>query len=149
MAQGYAMELIGVLDGTLSPPAKADGRKQGGTLRCYQYTLDLAAATTAKNIGDTNLLARLPRGERFLSGMLNPSVGLGAAATIAIGIAGTPAKYRAAAIQNTAEARESFGLSTALDDEPLLASEDVIMTIGVAALPGAGIITGHILTFGR
>jgi hypothetical protein len=149
MAQGFAAELVGVLDGTLNPSAKADCRKQGGTVRVYKATLDLASATVAKANGDTNVLCRIPRGEGFLFGILNPAVGLGGVATVAIGNATTPAKYRAAAIQNTAEAKELFGLSTAMDDDPLAAYEDVIMTNGAAALPGAGIIEVLIFTCGR
>jgi hypothetical protein len=95
------------------------------------------------------VLCRIPQGEKFLFGILNPSVGLGAAATVAIGPAGTPGKYRAAAIQNTAEAKEIFGLSSAMDDAPLGAYEDVLMTIAAAALPGAGIINVLIFTAGR
>jgi hypothetical protein len=149
MAQGYAAEVIGVLDGTLNPAGKTDARVSGGRVRCYRATLDLALATTAKNNGDTNVLCRIPRGQGFMFGILNPSVGLGAAATVAIGNATTPGKYRAAAIQNTAEAKEIFGLSTAQDDAPLADYEDVIMTNGVANLPGAGVIEALIFTTGR
>jgi hypothetical protein len=42
-----------------------------------------------------------------------------------------------------------FGLSTAMDDDPLAAYEDVIMTNGAANLPGAGIIEVLIFTTGR
>jgi hypothetical protein len=49
MAQGFASEVIGVLDGTLNPPAKLDGRVQGGRVRIREATLDLSLATTAKN----------------------------------------------------------------------------------------------------
>jgi hypothetical protein len=149
MAQGFSSELLGVLDGTQNPPAKFDGRVHGGRVRVRKCTLDLSLATTAKNAGDTNVLCRIPQGEAFLFGILNPSVGLGAAATVAIGNATTAGKYRAAAIQNTAEAKEVFGLSTAMDDAPLGAYEDVLMTIAAAALPGAGIINVLIFTTGR
>lgn len=149
MAQGFSAETIGVLDGTLNPPAKLDGRISGGRVRMRQVTLDLAAATTAKNIGDTNVLCRIPAGEKFLFGILNPSVGLGGVATIAIGNATTAGKYRAAAIQNTAEAKEIFGLQSAMGAAPLAAFEDVLMTIAAAALPGAGVISILIFTTGR
>lgn len=149
MATGYASEVIGVLDGTLNPPAKFDGRVQGGRVRVRKCTLDLSLATTKGANGDTNVLCRIPAGEAFLYGILNPSVALGAAATVAIGNSTTAGKYRAAAIQNTAEAKEIFGLSTAMDDAPLGAYEDVILTVGAAALPGVGIINVLIFTTGR
>lgn len=149
MAQGFAAEVTGVLDGTLTPPGKLDGRISGGRVRMRRATLDLSLAGVAKNSGDTNVLCRIPAGEAFLFGILNPSVGLGAAATVAIGNATTAGKYRAAAIQNTAEAKELFGLASAMDDAPLAAYEDVLMTIAAAALPGAGIISVLIFTTGR
>jgi hypothetical protein len=149
MAQGFSAQLVGVLDGTLKPDAKADGTVHGGRVRCFEFTLDLAAATTKLASGDTNVLVRIPRGQKFLFGMLNPSVGLGGTATIAIGNSTTAGKYRAAAIANTAEAREIFGLSAAMDDPVLTAFEDVLLTIAAAALPSVGIIEGFILTTGR
>jgi hypothetical protein len=149
MAQGFAAEVTGVLDGTLNPPARVDGRIVGGRVRMRRATLDLSLANVAKNIGDTNVLCRIPAGEAFLFGILNPSVGLGAAATVAIGNATTAGKYRAAAIQNTAEAKEMFGLSSAMDDVPLAAYEDVLLTVAAAALPGAGIVNVLIFTTGR
>lgn len=149
MAQGYAAELIGVLDGTLNPAAKADGRLQGGTVRTYRAVLDMALATTAKNIADTNLIARIPRGEAVIGGQINASVTMGAAATIAIGNAAAPAKYRAAAVFTTPDAPTAFGIATAVDDAPLQAFEDVIMTIAAAALPGAGILVITLFTLGR
>jgi hypothetical protein len=149
MAQGFAAELVGVLDGTLNPASKSDARVTGGRVRCHRATLDLALAAVAKNNGDTNVIARIPRGQAVMFGILNPSVGLGGAATVAIGNATTAGKYRAAAIQNTAEAKEIFGLSTAMDDPPLTDYEDVLMTIGAANLPGAGVIEILLFTTGR
>jgi hypothetical protein len=61
-------------------------------------------------------------------------------ATIAIGNATTAGKYTsAAAIQNTRRGRKCSACDGE-DDAPLAAYEDVIMTIGAAALPGAGIV---------
>ena len=52
-------------------------------------------------------------------------------------IAGTAAKYRAAAVF-TAAAPTLFGVSTAVDDAPLTAQEVVILTNTTAALPASG-----------
>jgi hypothetical protein len=148
MAQGYSAETLGVLDGTLNPAAKTDGRLEGARMRSYRAVLDLSQATVAKNNGDTNVLCRLPRGQRVIKGIITSSVSL-ATATVAIGNAGTPGKYRAAAVFTATDTPTAFGVATSLDDAPLTAFEDVIMTIGTAALPGAGIVVIELLTSGR
>jgi hypothetical protein len=91
MAQGFAAEVVGVLDGTLNPRRRPIAASRAEPCACYKATLDLALANVAKNNGDTNVLCRIPRGEGFLFGILNPSVGLGGVATVAIGNATTPA----------------------------------------------------------
>lgn len=148
MAQGYAAELVGVLDGTLNPAAKANGQVVGAKVRRYRAVLDLAAATVAKNVGDTNVLCRIPAGEAFYVGVINSSVSLGTS-TISIGNAATPAKHRAAAVHTATDTPTPFGKASAADDAPLAAYEDVILTIATAALPGAGIVVIDILTSGR
>jgi len=60
---------------------------------------------------------------------------------VAIGIAGATGKYRAGAVF-TAAAPTLFGVSTAADDDALTAEETVLLTVGVAALPGSG--TGYV-----
>lgn len=149
MAQGYAAELVGVLDGTLTSPAKADGRVHGGAVRNYHATLDMAQATVAKNSGDTNVLFRLPAGCKPLFLVLTASATMGATATIAIGKSGTAAKYKAAAIFTAVDTPTMFMLSSAADDAPLAADEDVILTIAAAALPGAGVLTVDMLCSAR
>ncbi len=149
MAQGFSAELLGVLDSTLTVPAKVDGALQGGRLRVYQATLDLSLATVKGADGDTNVLFRIPKGEKPICGVLLASATMGAAATIAIGKSGTPAKYRAAAVFTTANVPTPFMLSSAADDAALTAAEDVILTVGTAALPGAGILQVFFLTAGK
>jgi hypothetical protein len=82
------------------------------------------------------VLAQVPAGYAFAYGILNASATLGSS-TIAVGIAGTAAKYRAAATF-TAAAPTLFGVSTAVDDAPLSAQETVILTNTTAALPSSG-----------
>lgn len=149
MAQGFSAALVGVLDATLNPPGKLDGRIVGARLRVHEAVLDLAAATVKTASGDTNVIVRIPRSHKPIAFLLNSTVDLGAAATIAIGIAGTAAKYMAAATFRTPNAPTLVMVAAAADDVPLADHEDVLLTIAVAALPGAGILTIHALVIGR
>jgi hypothetical protein len=138
MAQGFSAETLGVLDGTV-PPAKADGRVNGANLAVFQATFDLSLTTVKGASGDTNVCFRLPRGFKPMFLALNASATMGATATIAVGNSTTAGKYRAAAVFTAAALTWSM-LSTASDDAPLTADEDVLITIAAAALPGAGIL---------
>jgi hypothetical protein len=129
MANTYATEVAGL--GTV-PTTQANGGLQGGRLRRFRATITLASQAD----GDTVTLATVPAGYAFAYGVLNASATLGSS-TIAIGVAGTAAKYRAAAVF-TAAAPTLFGLSTAVDDAPLSAAETVILTNTTAALPSSG-----------
>lgn len=149
MATGYSKELEGVADGSLNPAALLDGRLQGGRVRGYIATFDMSRAAVKKTNGDKNHCFTLPKGEKpFMLGT-SGNVTMGAAATIAIGNAATPGKYRAAAIHTATTGLALSMLPTALDDDPLADDEDVQITIGAADLPGAGIFQVLILTLGR
>lgn len=150
MAEGFSAELVAAgLDGSKVPPGLVDGRLHGGRVRAYLATLDLSQASVKKANGDTNVLFTLPRGEKpFVIGT-SGSVTMGASATIAIGKAGAPAKYRAAAVHTSTAGLAFAMLSSALDDAALDADEDVIMTIGAADLPASGIFQVLVLTTGR
>lgn len=130
MANTYAPEVAGL--GTL-PTGKANGGVQGGRLRRFRASLTFASQAS----GDTITLANVPAGHTFAFGVVNAGASFGASATIAIGTAASAGKYRAAAVQTTT-GPVMFGLNTAADDVPLTADETVIMTVGVAALPGSG-----------
>ena len=129
MAQTYATEVAGL--GT-TPTTNSNGAVQGGRVRRFRATITLASQAD----GDTVVLAQVPAGYAFAYGILNASATLGSS-TIAVGVAGTAAKYRAAAVF-TAAAPTLFGLSTAVDDAPLAAGETVILTNTTAALPSSG-----------
>lgn len=129
MAQTYASEVAGL--GT-TPTTNSNGAVQGGRVRRFRATITLASQAD----GDTVVLAQVPAGYAFAYGILNASATLGSS-TIAVGVAGTAAKYRAAAVF-TAAAPTLFGLSTAVDDAPLAAGETVILTNTTAALPSSG-----------
>lgn len=130
MTTTYANEVSGL--GT-TPTTKQDGGIQGGRLRRFRSSFTMAAQAAGDNI----VLAKVPAGYRFAFGIINASATMGASATVAIGVAGATGKYRAAATF-TAAAPTLFGVSTATDDDALTAAEDVLLTIAVAALPGAG-----------
>lgn len=84
---------------------------------------------------DTVLLARVPAGMRFLFGKLTTSVSLGTS-TVAIGIAGTPGLYRAAATFTAVDTPTDFGTAIAgMAAAPLTADQLVILTPAVANLP--------------
>jgi hypothetical protein len=129
MAQTYASEVAGL--GT-TPVTNSNGAVQGGRVRRFRATITLASQA----IDDTVVLAQVPAGYAFAYGILNASATL-STSTIAIGIAGTAAKYRAAAVF-TAAAPTLFGVSTAVDDVPLTAQETVILTNTTATLPASG-----------
>lgn len=149
MAKGYSAELVGVIDGSQVPAKKADGRVYGARARFYQSTFDMAVAAVKKVSGDTNVICQVPANEKVVAIIMLASVTMGASATIAIGVAGTPAKYRAAATFTTANAPQLLMLSSAGDDAPLSAEEEIIFTIGTADLPGAGVLQFWVVTSGR
>lgn len=130
MANTYANEVAGL--GT-SPTTKLNGGVHGGRIRRFRASFTMAAQAS----GDTITLAVVPAGYAFAYGIINASATMGAAATVAIGTASSAGKYRAAAVF-TAAAPTLFGVNTAADDDALTAEETVILTIAVAALPGAG-----------
>ena len=127
MAQTFAPEVAGL--GTI-PSTNSNGGVQGGRVRRFRATVPFAGQAAA----DTVVLAEVPAGYTFAYGVINNTATLGASATIAIGTATVPAKYRAAAVQ-TATGPQLFGLASAADDVPLTAGERVILTVAVAALP--------------
>jgi hypothetical protein len=104
----------------------------GGRLRVFNEKITLAGQTTA----DTIAVARLPKGARVLYGVLTADTSLGTS-TIAVGVAGTPGKYRTAATFTATNAPTLFGNAAAVG-EPLASDEDVLITIATANLPGAG-----------
>lgn len=129
MATTYSNDISGAY---ATPATKVSGAAVGGRLRRLRATITLASQAD----GDVVVLGKLPAGSIFAYGVLNASATLGSS-TIAVGISGTAAKYRAAAVF-TAAAPTLFGTSTSVDDSPLSAEEEVILTNTTAALPSSG-----------
>lgn len=115
----------------LAAGATPDPGRVAGTLRVFNEQVTLAS----QPISDTIEVAKLPRGAVPLFGIVTSSVSLGTS-TVAIGISGTVAKYRAAATL-AATAGEVFGEGGGVGGT-LVAEETVIATVGVAALPASG-----------
>jgi len=111
----------------------------GGKRRTAQAVFNFA--TDAQAVYTIPIV--LPRGARVLEVAINTSVTTGSA-TIAIGIAGTAAKYRAAAAVTGTDtwvgvgATAAGGALNANIGVPLAAEEQLIMTTAGASLPASG-----------
>lgn len=104
----------------------------GGRMRRFRNTITLASQAS----GDTITCQPIPAGHVFAFGILNSSVSLDTA-TISIGVAGSPAKFRADGT-HTATTPTLFGTAAAAAADFLTAGETPIITIATAALPSSG-----------
>jgi hypothetical protein len=119
-----------------SPQQQPDSALQTGKVRCLQATFNLALAAQANN--DVLTLGQIPANARIKRISMTSTVTL-ATSTVAIGIAGTVAKYRAAAVFTTVDVPTSVGpgaLAKAAAANAL--AETLIATVTTAALPAAG-----------
>ena len=144
MAVFYTLELGGV-SGTSGTTGTIDGSpvvKPNATLGAMarlrisrgSYTLQASAVTTS----DTLSICVMPAGALFMFGLLSSGVTLGSS-TLAIGISGTAAKYRAAATFTAVNTPTPFGVASAMASQtPLTGDERVIGTIAAANLPTTG-----------
>jgi hypothetical protein len=119
-----------------SPQVQPDSALQNGKIRCLQATFNLALAAQAN--GDVLTLGQIPANGRVKSIKMTSSVTL-ATSTVAIGIAGTIAKYRAAAVFTTVDIPTIVGPGAVAKAAAANAvAETLIATVAVAALPAAG-----------
>ena len=95
---------------------------------------DIALASQAS--GDTIEVALLPKGARVLNWQLLTDTSLGSA-TVALGTAASPAKYKAAGTFTSTDT-PTAGMLTAAGLAVLSAEETVILTIAAAAFPSSG-----------
>lgn len=98
--------------------------------------LTSTTAGTIINSGDTVSLFRVPAGSRFIGAKLTANVSLGSS-TIAVGIAGSTGKYRAAATFTAVDTPTSFGTTAAMAAGELGADEEIILTVAAANMPNA------------
>ncbi len=108
----------------------------GGGLFCIRDTLGVVAGGTT----DVVTLLPAPEGYRFMYGLILPSAA-DATVTLAVGVSGTPAKYRAAATVNQTTPL-LFGLAASSDDAMPVSPgvETVIVTAGGAASTTTGYV---------
>lgn len=111
---------------------------RGGRVRVATGTLTYASQAAGTVSFDTAL--KLPVGATVVGAMISTSVTTGSA-TIALGITGSTAKYKAAAAV-TATAAAAVAIPHAgLLATALTAEEEVLVTSASAALPASGTLT--------
>jgi hypothetical protein len=113
------------------PVGQVDGSVVNGNVRVHRATITLASQTTS----DTIVVALPNIGDSFLYGVLTTDTSLGSS-TVAIGISGTTAKYKAAATFTATDTPTVFGKASALTK--LTATETIFITIGAATFPSSG-----------
>lgn len=131
MAVHYGTQMAKLHNSTpIQLPAVSDVH---GRVRVFNETVTLASGL---NTSDAIEVAQLPKGARVLYGVLTTDTSLGSS-TVAIGIAGSTGKYRAAATFTATNTPTLFGVATGTGT-PLAAEETVVVTIGTANLPASG-----------
>jgi hypothetical protein len=145
MAKLYAKQQVGVLDGSQKPPRQADGHEVNGTKRSL-----LATKVTGTNwaIGDQVSLGKIPSGRKVVGVRCCSDTSLGTS-TVSIGTAADPVKYVNAKTFTTVDAPGLLGpKASAMALDPTTVEEEILATIGVAAVPGAVVLTFEIETSG-
>jgi hypothetical protein len=119
-----------------APQAQPDGKLQSGKIRCLQASFNLASSAQAN--GDVLTLGQIPANARIKNIRMTSSVSLGTS-TVAIGITGTAAKYRAAGTFTVVDVPTNVGPGAAAKLAAANSvAETLIATVSTAALPGAG-----------
>lgn len=113
------------------PVGQVDGSVVNGHVRVHRATIALASQTTS----DTIVIGLPNIGDSFLYGVITTDTSLGSS-TVAIGVTGTTAKYKAAATFTATDTPTVFGKASALTK--LTAAETIFITIGAATFPSSG-----------
>jgi hypothetical protein len=113
------------------PVGQVDGSVVNGHVRVHRATITLASQTTS----DTIVVALPNIGDSFLYGVITTDTSLGSS-TVAIGITGTTAKYKAAATFTATDTPTLFGKAGA--QTKLTGTETIFITIGAATFPSSG-----------
>jgi len=138
MAAFFLAHAVGVEDGTLTPPAKYDGRFVGAKVKTVRAN---HPAGVAYANGDTLFLVALKAGEQIKDIRVTSDTSFGTT-TLSIGPVGTATKYANAKTMTVTDVPTSIGpRATAADDGPLAADEDVLITLGVGGIAGAVLFT--------
>ena len=104
-----------------------------GKVKAYQATIKLASQAS----GDIVVIAKAKQGEKFIGGLISTDTSLGTS-TVKIGTAADDDKYKADAVFTTTDTPTNFGKVDAM--KALEANEDIILTVGTAALPASGYV---------
>src|SRR6185503_11843124 len=121
-------------------------RKVGSDSGSKRYTVFFSKTLPGSGLatGDTIALCRIPQGARVIDGAFAWSATQGATATTAIGIAGTAAKYMAAAV-TASTAKFPFAATQALGYGAALTADEVVLaTNAAAAWTASSVLRGHI-----
>lgn len=142
MADFYSQQGVGVADGTVIPPNKADGSQVGAKKSSITASKPLGQALAA---ADRLWLGKLRAGESVKQILLNTDTSLGSS-TIAIGTTATPAKYVAATTFTTPLNRPTAigPLASIMDDGVLTADEDIWLTVAAATIAGSTVFSVEI-----
>lgn len=136
MAAYLSTELGGSANQTAAPTGyKPRATVYGGRLRRLRGTFTYNSQTTS----DTLVVGNLPAGATFAFGVLTASASSGST-TLAIGITGSTAKYKAAAAFTTTDTPTMFGPAAVVGaaDPALSAEEQVFVTLAAATAPASG-----------
>jgi len=132
MATYYSQENAGLGLTPIVKPAATLG--VSANVRRFRGTLLLAGQV----VTDIWQITTMPIGHLFCFGLMNTTVTLGTS-TLAVGIAGTPGKYAAAATFTAPNVPTLFGTALPAGSQTPLASDEVVLgTVAAATLPGAG-----------
>lgn len=110
---------------------KGDGTYLAGRVRLFREIITLASQPTSNTI----VVATPRKGFAFLFGVHATDTSLGSS-TVAVGITGSTAKYKAAATFTATDTPTVWGKAAAMTK--LTAAETVFITIAAAALPSSG-----------
>lgn len=134
MAAYLSTELGGSANQTSAPVGyKPAASVYGGRLKRLRASFTYNTQTTS----DTLVVGNLPAGATFAYGVLNADTSSGST-TLAIGISGSTAKYRAAAAFTSTDTPTFFGKTATVNASPLSAEETVIVTLAAANAPASG-----------
>lgn len=144
MAERTPKQLVGVTDGTEVPAQLADGREVGSQIRRSLFS---KVAGTEWAVGDTLNLGKKPAGHKVTSVKLVTGTSLGSA-TIDVGSTADPDKYVDGATLTATNVLTEIGVIAAVMDDDPGDEEDLIATVGVAAIVSATVLTFVIETSG-
>ena len=135
MAVLYAASATQVFN--TNPPTKVSPARHGGKVRVLSDVVTYATQTTS----DTIVVGggRLPIGAQVLYVLMTTDTTTGSA-TLALGITGTVAKYKAAGAITTTNVPQIF-CPAAAQLTAITTEEQLFLTIAGASLPGSGTLT--------